>query len=154
MNPQVDTFLDRATKWQPEMKKLREVALSCGLTEEIKWGKPCYTSEGKNIVVIQGFKAYSALLFLKGYLVSDPKHILVKTGENTVIGRQARFTDVKDIVKVEAALKACIKDAIQVEKSAPAKKAAPKKSLASKTVNRVGSSRAKSPKTKNTKRKA
>ena len=105
MNPQVDSFLDRATKWQPEMKKLREVALSCGLTEEIKWGKPCYTSEGKNIVVIQGFKAYSALLFLKGYLVSDPKHILVKTGENTIIGRQARFTDVKDITKVEAALK-------------------------------------------------
>ena len=144
MNPQVDTFLDRATKWQPEMKKLREVALSCGLTEEIKWGKPCYTSEGKNIVVIQGFKAYSALLFLKGYLVSDPKHILVKTGENTVIGRQARFTDVKDIVKVEAALKACIKDAIKVEKA----------SLASKTVNRVGGSRAKSPKTKNSKSKA
>lgn len=154
MNPQVDTLLDKATNWKSEMKKLREVALSCGLTEEIKWGKPCYTSEGKNIVVIQGFKAYSALLFLKGYLVSDPKHILVKTGENTVIGRQARFTDVKDIVKVEAALKACIKDAIRVEKAPPAKKAAPKRSLASKTVNRVGSSRSKSPKAKNSKRKA
>src|SRR6185312_3898098 len=98
MNPKVDEFLNRATKWQPEMKKLREIALSCGLTEEIKWGKPCYTAEDKNIVVIQGFKAYSALLFIKGYLVSDTKHILVKTGENTVVGRQARFTDVKDIV--------------------------------------------------------
>lgn len=144
MNPKVDEFLNRATKWQPEMKKLREVTLSCGLTEEIKWGKPCYTSEGKNIVVIQGFKAYSALLFIKGYLVSDPKHILVKTGENTVVGRQARFTDVKEILKVETALKACIKDAIKVEKA----------SLGSKTGNRVGGSSAKSPKTKHAQRKA
>lgn len=144
MNPKVDEFLNRATKWQPEMKKLREVTLSCGLTEEIKWGKPCYTSEGKNIVVIQGFKAYSALLFIKGYLVNDPKHILVKTGENTVVGRQARFTDVKDILTVETALKACIKDAIKVEKA----------SLGSKTGNRVGGSSAKSPKTKHAQRKA
>ena len=144
MNPKVDEFLNRATKWQPEMKKLREIALSCGLTEEIKWSKPCYTSEGKNIVVIQGFKAYSALLFIKGYLVSDPKHILVKTGENTVVGRQARFTDVKDIVKVEAALKACIKDAISIERS----------SLGSKTLNRVGSGSTKSSKTKYSQRKA
>lgn len=144
MNPKVDEFLNRATKWQPEMKKLREVTLSCGLTEEIKWGKPCYTSEGKNIVVIQGFKAYSALLFIKGYLVNDPKHILVKTGENTVVGRQARFTDVKDILTVETALKACIKDAIKVEKA----------SLRSKTGNRVGGSSAKSPKTKHAQRKA
>jgi uncharacterized protein YdeI (YjbR/CyaY-like superfamily) len=143
MNSKVDEFLDRATKWQPEMKKLREIALSCGLTEEIKWGKPCYTSEGKNIVVIQGFKAYSALLFIKGYLVSDPKHILVKTGENTVVGRQARFTDVKEIVKVEAALKACIKDAIKVEKT----------SLGSKAIDRIGSRNPKSPKTKHTQSK-
>lgn len=144
MNPKVDEFLNRATKWQPEMKKLREICLACGLTEEIKWGKPCYTSEGKNIVVIQGFKAYSALLFIKGYLVNDPKHILVKTGENTVVGRQARFTDVKEILKVETALKACIKDAIKVEKA----------SLGSKTGNRVGGSSAKSPKTKHAQRKA
>ena len=146
MNPKVDEFLNRATKWQPEMKKLREIALSCGLTEEIKWCKPCYTSNDKNIVVIQGFKAYSALLFIKGYLVSDPKHILVKTGENTVVGRQARFTDVKDILKVEAALKACIKDAIKVEKAGA--------SLRPQAVSRVGSSSAKSPKTKYSKRKA
>ena len=152
MNPQVDTFLDNAAKWQSEMKKLREVALSCGLTEEIKWGKPCYTSEGKNIVVIQGFKAYSALLFLKGYLVSDPKHILVKTGENTVIGRQARFTDVKDIVKVEAALKACIKDAIRVEK-ADIKPPSKKSSLGPKTANRISAGRSKSADTKNKKSK-
>jgi uncharacterized protein YdeI (YjbR/CyaY-like superfamily) len=153
MNPKVDAFLDRAQKWQPEMKKLREIALDCGLAEEIKWGKPCYTAEGKNIVVIQGFKAYSALLFIKGYLVNDPKHILVKTGENTVVGRQARFTDVKDITKVEAALKACIKDAIKVEKAGI--KPPPKKSLLGpKTVNGVGGSSSKSSKTKHAKRKA
>jgi uncharacterized protein YdeI (YjbR/CyaY-like superfamily) len=153
MNPKVDEFLNRAAKWHPEMTKLREIALSCGLTEEIKWGKPCYTSEGKNIVVIQGFKAYCALLFIKGYLVSDPKHILVKTGENTVVGRQARFTDVKDIIKVESALKACIKDAIKVERSGI--KLPPKKSLLGpQTVHRVGGSSSKSPKAKDSQRKA
>jgi uncharacterized protein YdeI (YjbR/CyaY-like superfamily) len=131
MNPKVDAFLDNAPQWQPEMKKLREIALGCGLTEAIKWGKPCYMAEDKNIVVIQGFKAYCALLFIKGYLVDDPKHILVKTGENTVVGRQARFTDVKDIVRVEAPLKACIKSAIAVERSSP-RKSAPKKRIAPK----------------------
>lgn len=154
MNPKVDEFLNRATKWHPEMTKLREIALGCGLTEEIKWGKPCYTSEGKNIVVIQGFKAYCALLFIKGYLVSDPKHILVKTGENTVVGRQARFTDVKDITKVEAALKACIKDAIEVEKTGKTPPSKKKSLLGPKTVHRVGGSNAKSPKAKYSQRKA
>ena len=98
------------------MTQLRKIVLSCGLDEQLKWGKPCYTSEGKNIVVIQGFKDYCALLFIKGYLVSDPDGILVKTGPNTRVGRQARFTDIKEIGKVEKALKACIKDAVEVEK--------------------------------------
>ena len=130
MNPKVDAFLNKAQSWQTEMKKLRAIALDCGLTEEIKWGKPCYTFEEKNIVVIQGFKAYCALLFIKGYLVTDPGGILVKTGENTVVGRQARYTDVKEIVKQERALKACINQAIEVEKTGvkpPAKKAAKRK---------------------------
>jgi len=125
MNPKIDAFLGRATVWQKEMKKLRSIALDCGLTEELKWGKPCYTFDGKNIVVIQGFKDYSALLFIKGYLLKDPDGILVKTGENTIVGRQARYTDVKQIVKQEAALKACIFQAIEVEKAGikpPAKK--------------------------------
>ena len=133
MNPKIDGFLDRAQQWQKEMTKMRAIALDCGLTEELKWGKPCYSSEGKNIVVIQGFKAYCAFLFIKGYLLKDPDGILVKTGPNTVVGRQARFTDVKEIVKQERALKACIREAIEIEKTGlkpPAKKAvkkAPKK---------------------------
>ena len=118
MSTNVDAFFSKAQNWQKEMEKLRTIALGCGLTEELKWGKPCYTYEGKNIVVIQGFKAYCALLFIKGYLVSDPEGILVKTGPNTRVGRQARFTDVREIGKVQAALKACIKDAIEVEKTA------------------------------------
>jgi uncharacterized protein YdeI (YjbR/CyaY-like superfamily) len=125
MNPKVDAFLGRAQHWQKEMKKLRSIALDCGLIEEIKWGKPCYTSEGKNIVVIQGFKEYCAFLFFKGYLLSDANGILVKTGENTVVGRQARFTDVKEIVKVEPILKAYLYEAIETERSGP--KAAPQR---------------------------
>ena len=117
MNPKVDAFLARAQKWPKEMKKLRTIALDCGLTEEIKWGKPCYSFEDKNIVVIQGFKEYCAFLFFKGYLLSDNKGILVKTGENTVVGRQARFTDVKEITRVEPILKTYIYEAIEVERS-------------------------------------
>src|SRR5580692_11629400 len=99
MNPKVDNFFERAHKWQKEMEKLRSVVLSCGLTEELKWGKPCYTDEGRNIVVIQGFKEYCALLFMKGYLLNDPDGILLKTGENTVVGRQVRFKDTKEVTR-------------------------------------------------------
>ena len=122
MNSKIDALLDRAQKWQKEMKQLRKIVLDCGLNEELKWGKPCYTSEGKNIVVIQGFKDYCALLFIKGYLLGDPGGILVKTGPNTRVGRQARFTDAREIVKVKDDLKACIYEAIEVEKAAGVKK--------------------------------
>lgn len=115
MNPKVDEFLGRAQRWQKEMEKLRAIVLGCGLDEQLKWGKPCYTYEGKNIVVIQGFRDYCALLFIKGYLVSDPGGILVKTGPNTRVGRQARFTDIKEIAQVEKALRGCIKEAVEVE---------------------------------------
>ena len=117
MNPKVDAFLTKAQKWQKEMKKLRSIALDCGLTEELKWGKPCYTFHDKNIIVIQGFKEYCALLFLKGFQLKDPDGILVKTGPNTVVGRQARFTDAREIVAKESKLKACIYEAIEVEKA-------------------------------------
>lgn len=117
MNPKVDAFLGRATKWQKEMEKLRAVALDCGLTEELKWGKPCYTFEGKNIVVIQGFKDYCALLFFKGYLLSNSGGLLVKTGDNTVVGRQARFHSVREIADAKADLKASIYEAIEAEKA-------------------------------------
>src|ERR1700743_3165317 len=117
MNPKVDTYLRKAPKWQQEMEALRKIILDCGLTEELKWGKPCYTFQDSNIVVIQGFKEYLAVLFFKGYLLSDPNGILVKTGENTRVGRQIRFTDVRHIREMAPILKAYIYEAIEVEKS-------------------------------------
>lgn len=117
MNPKVDAFVGRATMWLEETEKLREILLDCGLTEELKWGKPCYTSQGRNIVIIQGFKAYLALLFFKGYMLQDPHGILVKTGENTKVGRQIRFNDTQEIVELEPILRAYIAEAIEVEQS-------------------------------------
>jgi uncharacterized protein YdeI (YjbR/CyaY-like superfamily) len=129
MNPKIDAFLSRAPQWQKEMTKLRAILLDCGLTEEMKWGKPCYTDQGRNIVVVQGFKEYCALLFLKGYLLADPDGILVKMGENTKIGRQVRFTDSRRITELRAILKAYVYEAVEVERSGVkgtvAKKAAP-----------------------------
>lgn len=117
MNPKIDAFLSKAQKWQEEMKKLRTIALDCGLTEELKWGLPCYSFEKKNIVIIQGFKNYCAFLFFKGFLLKDPKNILVKTGPNTKVGRQARFTDAKEIAKHAATLRSYIYEAIEVERA-------------------------------------
>jgi uncharacterized protein YdeI (YjbR/CyaY-like superfamily) len=117
MEPKVDKYLSTARKWPEEQKKLRTIVLDCGLTEELKWGKPCYTYQGKNIVVIQGFNDYCALLFLKGFLLNDPEGILVKTGGNTRVGRQIRFTDVGEIVKMKATLKAYVYEAVEVEKA-------------------------------------
>lgn len=117
MNPKVDAYVGRATMWLEETEKLREILLNCGLTEELKWGKPCYTSQGRNIVIIQGFKAYLALLFFKGYMLQDPHGILVKTGENTKVGRQIRFNDTQEIVGLEPILRAYIAEAIEVEQS-------------------------------------
>jgi uncharacterized protein YdeI (YjbR/CyaY-like superfamily) len=117
MDPKVDKYLSTARNWLEEQRRLRAIILDCGLTEALKWGKPCYSYEGKNIVVIQGFKDYCALLFFKGFLLNDPEGILVKTGENTRVGRQVRFTDVRQIIKWKATLKAYIYEAVEVEKA-------------------------------------
>jgi uncharacterized protein YdeI (YjbR/CyaY-like superfamily) len=103
--------------WQKEMDELRALCVECGLREELKWGKPCFTFENKNIVLIQGFKEYCALLFFKGYLMKDPEGLLVKTGENTRVGRQLRVTNFLEIIENEASIKGCIREAIAVEKS-------------------------------------
>lgn len=116
-NPKVDTFLSQTAQWREESRKLRTILLGCGLTEELKWGKPCYAFQDGNVAIIQGFKAYCAVLFFKGVLLKDPLGILVKTGENTHVGRQARFTNVREIARLEPVLKACIKQAIEVEKA-------------------------------------
>ena len=117
MNPKVDEYLRKAKKWQQEMEKLRQISLVCGLTEELKWGKPCYTFQESNIVIIQGFKEFCALLFCKGALLNDPNGILKKPGENTQAARRIPFTSVREIVEMEPILKAYIYEAIEVEKA-------------------------------------
>jgi uncharacterized protein YdeI (YjbR/CyaY-like superfamily) len=117
MMPEVDLFLAKTNKWQEEMEYLRRIILDCHLTEELKWGKPCYSFQQNNIVIIQGFKEYCALLFFKGALLQDESGILIKTGENTQAGRQVRFTDVRNIRKMEPLLKAYIYEAVEVEKA-------------------------------------
>ena len=117
MNPKVDWFFDKATKWQKEYEKLRTIILDCGLTEELKWGCPCYTFENTNIVLIHGFKEYCALLFFKGALLNDPNGILIQQTENVQSARQIRFTNVQEIVKMERILKAYIYEAIEVERA-------------------------------------
>src|SRR5213080_5368370 len=116
-NPKVDIFFIKAKKWQKELAKLRMIILDCGLTEELKWGQPCYTFQKSNIVLIHGFKEYCALLFFKGALLKDAKGILVQQTENVQAARQIRFTNVREIGKMEPILKAYIKEAIEVEKT-------------------------------------
>jgi uncharacterized protein YdeI (YjbR/CyaY-like superfamily) len=117
MNPKVDWFFNKATQWQEEFKKLRTTVLDCGLTEELKWGVPCYTFQESNIVLIHGFKEYCAILFVKGALLKDAKGVLIQQTENVQSARQIRFTNVREIVKLELILKAYIHEAIEVEKS-------------------------------------
>ena len=117
MNPKVDVFLSKAKKWQGEFEKLRMIILDCQLTEELKWGCPCYTFQKNNIVLIHGFKEYCALLFFKGALLNDANGILIQQTENVQAGRQIRFTNVREIVEMETILKAYIYEAIEVEKA-------------------------------------
>jgi len=116
MNPKVDIFLRNAKKWQEESEKLRMILLDCPLTEELKWGEPCYTLQGKNIVLIGGFKEYCTLLFFKGALLNDTHGILVTPGKKQA-GRQIRFTSLREIVAMETILKTYIYEAIEVEKA-------------------------------------
>src|SRR3954467_11469686 len=131
INPKVDFYFNKEEKWQQEIRKLRTIVLDCGLTEELKWGVPCYTlsdskdGNKKNIVLIHVFKEYCAFLFFKGALLKDSKGILIQQTENVQAARQIRFTNVKEIVKLKTTLKAYIYEAIEVEKAglkAPMKK--------------------------------
>jgi len=117
MNPKVDFFFDKDTQWKKEFEQLRTIVLDCGLTEELKWGQPCYTYQHGNIVLIHGFKEYCALLFFKGALLNDTHGILIQQTENVQSARQVRFTNLKEIVKMERILKAYIYEAIEVEKA-------------------------------------
>ncbi|MGO9649787.1 MAG: YdeI/OmpD-associated family protein [Terriglobales bacterium] len=117
VNPKVDGLLRKATKWQEEFETLRQIVLAAPLAEELKWGQACYTSEGRNVVLIHGFKEYCALLFFKGALLKDPKHILIQQTKNVQSARQIRFANVREIAEMKPILKAYIQEAIAVEKS-------------------------------------
>jgi uncharacterized protein YdeI (YjbR/CyaY-like superfamily) len=117
MNPKVDFYFSKAKKWQEELEQLRMIVLDCGLTEELKWGVPCYTFQKRNIVLIHVFKEYCALLFFKGALLNDANRILVQQTKNVQAARQIRFTNVREIVKMNPILKIYIYEAIEVEKA-------------------------------------
>jgi uncharacterized protein YdeI (YjbR/CyaY-like superfamily) len=116
-NPKADFFFKKNTRWQKELDKLRVIILDCGLTEEVKWGVPCYTLEGSNVVLIHAFKEYCAMLFHKGVLLKDTKKILVQQTENVQAARQIRFRDLREIIDLEPVIKTYVKEAIKVEKS-------------------------------------
>ncbi|MCX6307343.1 MAG: DUF1801 domain-containing protein [Bacteroidia bacterium] len=117
MNPKVDLFIRKSEKWQEELENLRRIILDCMLTEEVKWGQPCYLFENRNLVLIHGFKEYCAILFFKGALLQDPQGLLILQTENVQAGRQIRFTNVQQILELESTLKAYIYEAIEVEKA-------------------------------------
>lgn len=117
MNPIVDKYLSKVPKWPEIMKALRTIILDCGLTEELKWRKPCYTFQDSNILIIQGFKNYCALMFFKGALLKDSKGLLKKPGESSQAARQFQFTHVQEIVEMEPILKAYIHEALEAEKA-------------------------------------
>ncbi|TCJ13125.1 hypothetical protein EPD60_13730 [Flaviaesturariibacter flavus] len=116
MNPKVDAFMEREKRWQKEMRLLRGILLGCQLSEELKWGVPCYTLGGKNVVLIHGFKEYCALLFHKGVLLQDAESILVRQTGQVQSARQVRFTNAEEIRELEPVLKAYLQEAIEVEK--------------------------------------
>ncbi|WP_234811196.1 YdeI/OmpD-associated family protein [Xaviernesmea oryzae] len=117
MNPKVDDCLSKVEKWREEFERLRAIILDCGLTEELKWGWPCYTLDKANIVLMHGFKEYCALLFFKGALMKDTNGILVQQTENVQAGRQIRFAGAHEIAQMEPILKAYIREAVEVEKA-------------------------------------
>lgn len=116
-NSKVDSYLARAQTWQEEQAALREIMLGCGLTEELKWGTPCYTFDDSNIVLIHAFKGYCALLFFKGALMKDPKNILIQQTKNVQSARQIRFTGLQQIIAMKTTLRTYVKDAINIEKA-------------------------------------
>ncbi|MBC7745799.1 MAG: DUF1801 domain-containing protein [Flavobacterium sp.] len=117
MNPKVDWFFNKATKWQEAYSELRIIVLDCGLTEEIKWGCPCYTIENSNIVLIHGFKNYCALLFMQGALLKDRKNILIQQTKNVQSARQIRFKNVDELLQNKSTIKSYIKEAIALDKA-------------------------------------
>lgn len=117
LNPKVDAFVERQKNWADEVRELRAICLDSGLGEDLKWGVPCYTLEGRNVVLIHSFKAYCALLFFKGALLKDAKGILIQQTDNVQAARQVRFKNVDEIRKLKSVLKAYMSEAAKLEKS-------------------------------------
>ncbi len=117
MNPKVSALLKREDKWRAEFAKLRAILLETGLTEELKWGKPSYALDGKNVVLIHGFNEYCAILFHKGALLEDPKGVLIQQTKNVQSARQIRFTSVQEVSKLEKTVKAYVREAIEIERA-------------------------------------
>jgi uncharacterized protein YdeI (YjbR/CyaY-like superfamily) len=116
MSPKVDSFLARQKHWRAELEKLRQIILSTGLDEDLKWGQPCYSLDGKNVVLMHGFKDYCAVLFHKGSLLKDPRHVLIQQTKNVQAARQIRFTSLAEVKKLAPVVKAYVKQAIENEK--------------------------------------
>src|SRR5580693_5785033 len=117
MNPKVDAFLKQQGKWRAAFEKLREILLDSGLTEELKWGQPCYALDGKNVALIHGFKEYCAILFNKGVLLQDPKGVLIQQTKNVQAARQIRFTSVRQVTKLEKTVQAYVREAMDIERA-------------------------------------
>lgn len=117
MNPKVDFFFNKTSKWNQQYNKLRSILLNCGLTEELKWGCPCYTFQKNNVVLIHGFKEYCALLFHKGVLLKDTENILIQQTKNVQVARQIRFTSISEIENLQHTIRAYVYEAIEVEKA-------------------------------------
>lgn len=116
-NPKVDWYFTKEKKWKEEIVRLRDIILGCGLTEELKWGCPCYTLDKSNIVLIHTFKEYCAVLFFKGALLKDKNGILIQQTKNVQAARQVRFTNAQEVIKLKTTLKSYIKEAVAIEKS-------------------------------------
>lgn len=116
-NPKVDAYLKRNARWQAEMTALRALLLDCPLVEDLKWGVPCYTLDGKNVVLIHAFKEYCALLFHKGALMKDPDGVLIQQTENVQSARQIRFTSLEETQRMQNLVKSYVHEAIDVEKA-------------------------------------
>lgn len=117
MSAKLDASFSKATRWRAEGERLREVLLACGLGEELKWGKPCYTAEGKNIAIIQRMKSFLALMFFKGALLDDKKGVLREQGANSRSARRLEFTSVEQVTKLERTIKALVRQAVEVAKA-------------------------------------
>ncbi len=137
MNPKVDAYITRSEKWPDEMTGLRPILLGCGLTEDIKWGMPCYSYEGGNIAILQEMKEFLALMFFKGALLDDPEGILEEQGPNSRSARRIRFTSVEDVARLSDTVKAYIDEAIDVEESGLEVGSAPELILVGEFQNRL-----------------